>query len=395
MATTYSIGIVTPTVSRAGGGIFPIVLAHARELHALGHRVTVHGLDDDPDGLDRAEWDDLRLKLYQPGPFGYAKALSQDLMAGDYQLLHQHALWLYPSIAVSRWRARTGSPVVISTQGMLEPWALSNSAWKKRLAAILYEGRSVRSASAIHCSQAEVRGVRAFAPRSTIAVIPNGTDLPSLDGGGHASTATRKTLLFFGRLHPKKGVAELIEAWALLKARDPGVAARWRLVVAGWDDGGHEAQYRAAARELGLDAAEIAFPGPHFGAEKDELLKSADAFILPSYSEGFPMAVLEAWSYALPVFMTRECNIHEGFAAGAAVQIDNVPAALADTLLARLSDDGDLPAMGQAGRRLVESTFSWPAVAADLAKTYRWLIDGGEPPECVDLANASSLRESG
>ena len=383
MKHPLSIGIVTPTVSRAGGGIFPIVLAHARELVAQGHTVMVYGLDDDPAKLDRHEWHGVPMRLYEPGPLGHAPQLTKDLLASDHDLLHQHGLWMYLSIAVSKWRARTGRPVVISTQGMLEPWALSNSAWKKALAGWLYEKRNVQRASAIHCSQAEMAGVRAYARRSTVAVIPNGTVLPdsierSPDGG-------KKNLLFFGRLHPKKGVAELIEAWAMLKERSEATSSQWKLVVAGWDDGGHEARYKALARASGLDEDDILFPGPQFGEDKTRLLSGSDAFILPSYSEGFPMAVLEAWSYRLPVFMTRECNITDGFAAGAAIEIGNDPPELATTLATHLCDDTDLPQVGLSGRRLVEKVYSWPGVVSELADVYRWLVEGGARPACVDI----------
>lgn len=384
MARLLSIGIVTPTVSRAGGGIFPIVLAHARELAARGHRVTVHGLDCDPGGIDRPAWDGLDLKLHTPGRFGYASRLLPELMAADHDILHQHGLWLYPSVAVSRWRAKTGRPTVISSQGMLEPWALSNAAWKKLLAGALFERHNVRHAGAVHCSAAEAPGIAAYAPGVLIAVIPNGAELPDLaalpprtDGAKH-----RRTLLFFGRLHPKKGVAQLLRAFALVKAIDADLAPRWRLLVAGWDDGGHAASFKALARELGLSEDEVGFPGPRFGSEKTVLLASADAFVLPSFSEGFPIAVLEAWAHALPVLMTRQCNIPEGFDAGAAVEISNDPEVLAKQL-AEVLKRNDLTTMGAAGRRLVETRFAWSAVATELAAVYQWLGRAGERPACV------------
>lgn len=387
MIDSLSIGIVTPTISRAGGGIFPIVLSHARELDRSGHEVTVYGLNDDPNQLDRDQWDGVSLKVYEPGPFGYSSALAADLVASNHEIIHQHALWMYLSIAVSRWRAHTGRPVVISTQGMLEPWALSNSAWKKYIAGALYERRNVHGASAIHCSAAEVAGVRAYAPDSVVAVIPNGTELPDLSQTvalpKDLFPSSRRMLLFFGRLHPKKGVSELLQAWALLKRRYPQVASGWRVVIAGWDDGGHEESFQLLARELGLKSDEVLFTGPRFGEDKDALLRGADAFVLPSYSEGFPIAVLEAWSYGLPVFMTRECNITEGFTANAAVEINNLPEALADTLASALPGSY-LEAIGAAGLNLVKRDYSWPRVASELISVYQWLAGRGCQPDCVD-----------
>lgn len=390
MPRQLSIGIVTPTVSRAGGGIFPIVLAHAHELSNLGHDVTIYGLNDDPEALDRDAWGGLVLRLYDAGLNGYSPALKSDLEAGDHDLVHQHGLWMYLSIAVSSWRARTDRPVVISTQGMLEPWARSNSAWKKLIASAIYEKRNVRMASVIHCSKAELAGVREYVPSSRIAVIPNGTQVPEISKNPPAPSdlfpSEKRMLLFFGRLHPKKGVAELIQAWAILRENGPDIFSNWRLVVAGWDDGGHAETYHSLAQDFGFKNDEIQFPGPRFGDAKDALLGNADAFILPSYSEGFPMAVLEAWSHGLPVFMTPECNIPEGFSEGAAIEIPNSPEELGRVLRRELTRP-DLPEVGQAGRRLVEQTYSWPRVVSELSNVYEWLVGAAQLPKCLDFSN--------
>ncbi len=106
--------------------------------------------------------------------------------------------------------------------------------------------------------------------------------------------------------------------------------------------------------------------------------------MLPSFSEGLPIAVLEAWSSGLPVLMSRECNLPEGFAAGAAVQIETAPEAMAKSLVAFMTTpEGSRRAMGQAGRRLVEERFTWDRVAAEMRDVYTWVLGGGPPPSCV------------
>ena len=150
-------------------------------------------------------------------------------------------------------------------------------------------------------------------------------------------------MLFLGRIHPKKGVAELIRAWALLRRSDPSLALGWRLIVAGWDDGGHLPGLRTLVAELGL-VDHVLFIGSVFGADKEAWFRSAKAFILPSYSEGLPMAVLEAWSYELPVFMTGACNLPEGFEEGAAIEVSTDPNQLANALGVDLGS-GNLAAM--------------------------------------------------
>lgn len=136
------------------------------------------------------------------------------------------------------------------------------------------------------------------------------------------------------------------------------------------------------------------FLGPQFGAEKDACYRNCDAFILPSYSEGLPMAVLEAWAYAKPVLMTPECNLPEGFTANAAIRIEQVgrdtPCAqgLAFTIEAGLSELIRLPpsalrTMGDNGRSLVASRFTWPKIAQDMKSVYDWTLGGGTKPTCV------------
>jgi glycosyltransferase involved in cell wall biosynthesis len=383
-----SVGIVCASATRKAGGIFPIMQTHAKELTALGINVTMHCIEDELIETDRPSWNPIPLRAYAATlkAFALAPGLQTGLIKEECDIVHQHGLWLYPSIAVSQWRRHTRRPVVISTQGMLEPWALANARTKKQVAAWLFERANLAGAACIHCSAAEVAGIRAFGLRNPIAVIANGADLPDpqtkparpswLPDDG------RRTLLFLGRLHPKKGIRETLAAWALLSARRRDITDAWRLVFVGWDDGGHADAFIAHARSLGL--ADVIFPGPVYGEDKKAAYAHADAFILASHSEGLPMAVLEAWSYGLPVFMTRDCNLTEGLAADAAIEVSTDPAAQASVLGKRLSDP-DLPAIGERGRELVRTHFSWSAIGLQLRAVYQWLARQGPRPECVRL----------
>jgi poly(glycerol-phosphate) alpha-glucosyltransferase len=211
--------------------------------------------------------------------------------------------------------------------------------------------------------------------------------------------------LFLGRLHPKKGLVNALRAWAEVMghgARNVGLGD-WQFVIAGWDQGGHGDELKALCRELGLDYSEkpsdtsgnsdtsgagsaprVIFYGPVFGREKDVLMRTAEAFILPSFSEGLPMAVLEAWAYGLPVLMTDHCNLPEGFAGGAAIRISTEVPGIAEGIRELFEGSfGDLEAMGEAGRALVEGQFTWPKVAAQMKEVYEWMLGGGTPPGCL------------
>jgi hypothetical protein len=131
-----------------------------------------------------------------------------------------------------------------------------------------------------------------------------------------------------------------------------------------------------------LDAVDVVFYGPAFGKDKDALLRSADAFILPSFSEGLPMSVLEAWSYGLPVVMTLECNLPEGFASDAALEIRSGEGSFKGSdfsfqhgLRALLEmSRAERGSMGMRGRRLVEDRFTWPKVAEQMKEVYESLL---------------------
>jgi poly(glycerol-phosphate) alpha-glucosyltransferase len=386
---SLSVAILSGSLSRRAGGILPIMQSHVSEFMRAGLKVSVHGPEDPDTEKDRAGWGPVRLyaEPTRLSRFAYAPSLGAGISAEQPDIVHLHGLWQYPSVVADRWRRRTGRPIVISTQGMLEPWALANARPKKRVAEMLFERRNLSSAAVLHCSRAEVEGVRAFGLRNPIAVLPNGATLPeqaSLIPPPEFMKGPQQTLLFLGRLHPKKGISETIAAWARLVVEHPNFGIAWRLVIAGWDDGGHAERFKAEASALGL-GDRVVFPGPLFGDLKAATLANADAFILASHSEGFPMAVMEAWAYSLPVFMTRECNILEGFREGAAIEITTDPKEISDVLSHHLLRQ-DLRDVGLKGRTMVEKYFSWPLIAAQIVSVYNWILGRSKMPDFVDLA---------
>jgi poly(glycerol-phosphate) alpha-glucosyltransferase len=193
--------------------------------------------------------------------------------------------------------------------------------------------------------------------------------------------ASRKVLLFLGRLHPKKGLVSLVRAWARVQ-RDPG-ARDWALVIAGWDQGGHGRALRRLVAELSLERS-VVFVGPQFDDAKAASYARADAFILPSVSEGLPMAVLEAWAHGVPVLMTKACNLPEGIAAGAALEIAPDLAGIAQGLSDLFAmSDLERAIMGARARSLAAERFSWPGIAARMKRVYEWVGGLGPTPPTV------------
>ncbi len=389
-ARPLSLAIVQGSVSHRAGGLFNSVRSCALALDRLGHRVRVFSLADADTESDIAAWRPLVpevLPTLGPHQLRYAPALAARLAQGGFDVVHQQGIWQAFSTSVLGWGRRQGGAVMISPRGMLEPWAVRNSGLKKRIAGGLYEHSNLAGARCLHALNAsEAQAMREYGLTNPVAVIANGTDLVDAPVPPPPAwwPARRKVMLFLGRIHPKKGLAELVEAWARLSANEREHARDWHLVLAGWDDGGHLGRLREAVERAGL-GDRVTLPGPLHGADKHAALAHADAFVLPSHSEGLPMSVLEAWAHGLPVLMTEACNLPEGFREGAAVRIVTEPEGLAEGLAAALGAPG-LAGMGEAGRRLVEARFGWEEIACRHAEVYAWMIAGADragAPACV------------
>jgi poly(glycerol-phosphate) alpha-glucosyltransferase len=297
---------------------------------------------------------------------------------------------MYSSVASLRWARRQGRPYVISPHGMLDPWALANSPWKKRIAAGLFEHRHLAGAACLHAlTAAEAASIRDYGLRNPICVIPSGVHVPTglapaAPSWNEAVGSGERVLLYLGRLHPKKGIGALLLAWSWMRSH-PGARA-WRLVIAGWDERGHLDSLRRLCPQLGI-ADTVVFPGPQFGSDKAASYARASAFVLPSQSEGLPVAVLEAWAHGLPVLMTPQCNLPEGFGARAAIPIAAPDVPEIRDALGRLfsTPAAELGAMGARGRELAGQRFAWSSIAGEMKRVYKWVLGGGQKPDSVAM----------
>ncbi|MGZ5443005.1 MAG: glycosyltransferase [Thermoanaerobaculia bacterium] len=353
---------VVPTYlpARRYGG--PIVAVHGlcKALVARGHEVQVMTTNVDGEATldvptDRTvDLDGVQVR-YFPSPFPrlyWSPAMRRALHdARDFDVVHIHAVYLWPGVAAARAARSAGIPYVISPRGMLVPELIRRkSSAIKTLWLRLIERRGFAHASAIHfTSQLEWEDAkRVGIPLPSPIVVPNGVDLPPRPD----VPREERTLVFLGRVNWKKGLEHVIEALPRLHAR---------LVVAGNDEENLTPRLRALAESAGAD---VEFTGPVYGAAKDELLARATLFVLMSESENFGNAVLEALAMETPAVLSTGVGLaEEVVAAGAGViGLDAVPALL---------DDASTRArMGHNGRALVESRFAWPIVANQMEEAY-------------------------
>ncbi len=294
-------------------------------------------------------------------------------------LIHIHGMWS-PFLAVAALFAhRMHIPLVISPHGCLESWALDYKHHKKQLALKTYQGAVLRSASMfIATANQELESIRKLGFRQPIAVIPNGVDVglpPKRD-----PHVRLKTILFLSRVHPKKGLLDLVEAWAL--ARQPD----WKIVVAGSDESGYRATVEALIRAKALES-DFEFIGFVDGARKQACFDDATIFILPTYSENFGIAVAEAMANELPVITTTGAPWHDlvehrcGWWVTPGIR--GVSGALIEAMA---SAPEDLRKMGQRGRQLVLDKYSWSQIGATGLEVSEWLLNQSRPkPKIVNV----------
>jgi poly(glycerol-phosphate) alpha-glucosyltransferase len=358
--------LLTAWASRSNGGVFEAVVQQAEIVRALGGEAHVFALDDAHAADDRARFGYSEVHLVPvsgPAQIGYAPDLIAAIERVAPDLLHLHGIWMYPSRAGAVWARRCGRPYVVSPHGMLDPWITARGRAKKALARIGYERSSWRSATFLHAlTEREAADIAREAGRDDSVVIPNAGP----PAAARASAEREANFVYLGRIHPKKNIGALIAAWRLAEAEVNAASAT--LTIAGWGEPDHVAQLKA---ELSGAPASIAFDGPIYGEAKARLLREARFLALPSHSEGLPMVVLEAWAAGAPALMTEECNLPDGFAAGAALACGYDPKAIAGALRRAIA----MPApewkrMSDAALSLARGQFSADSVSREWAAAY-------------------------
>lgn len=286
---------------------------------------------------------------------------------GRADVIHDNGIWLPHNHRLAVAARREGIPRVVSTRGMLEPWALRHKRWKKRIAWWLFQRRDLADAQAHHAtSDAERKAIAVFGWSGEILMIPNGVDLPPMQD--HARRTRSLTALFVGRLHPKKGLPLLLEAWA--RTRPDG----WTLRIVGPDEAGHRKALESDVARLGL-GRRVVFSGPLDGDALHHAYLDASLFVLPSHSENFGMVVAEALAHRLPVITTHgtpwSCLADESCGWWVACDPGELASAIGEAVA--LAPD-DLQAMGGRGRAMVARRFSWDTVASSFLDGYATIV---------------------
>jgi len=309
------------------------------------------------------------------------KDLNSILDFQNHEFCHIHGIWQNLVHQVVCHAKVKKIPYIIAPRGMLEPWALSNGKWKKKIAMTLFQRNDLDGSSCIHTTaKMEAENVRGLGFKNPIAVIPNGinlSDYPLKKQDGNNSD--KRTLLFLSRIHPKKGIEILLEAWQLI---DRKLRQNWQIEIAG----NGESRYIASLQNLINDKKllNVNIVGPYYGNAKIDAYHRASVFVLPTYSENFGVVIAEALACGVPVITTngapwKEINTCD---AGFWIDIGVKPLVKALTEVMSLSES-ELLQMGCNGRKLVENNYSIESVTNKLNQLYRWILEEKEKPEFV------------
>ncbi len=310
-------------------------------------------------------------------------------------LIHQHGLWLDPYRIAAKFARSNAIPLLISLHGMLEPWAMQRSRFKKKIAWSAFQGRDIRSARCLHvATRQEAENVRNMGIRNPVAIIPNGirtqnqkpeqikeseTRNPKDFFTLYPNLVNKKLILSLGRIHPVKGLEFFGRIWSQIA----GDFAGWHWVIAGPDEENYQSEFMNLFDKLGI-SGQTTFVGPVAGSEKLALFRSSEFLVLPSHMESFGMVVVEALWEGIPVMASTNCPWPEleTYRCGWWLNLDT------DTWKSSLRkamsiDSQTLKASGTKGKNLVKEKYNEDQLVNSMSDVYRWILSGSERPSCL------------
>ncbi|KXX72552.1 glycosyltransferase [Flammeovirga sp. SJP92] len=282
------------------------------------------------------------------------------LKNNKFDLIHLQHIWHPYTAIVTFFSKLYNIPYLITPRGMLEPWIMNKNPIKKKIALFLYQKNDLKRANCIHATcELEKNNIQKVISHDSIKIVPNGLDLSKVPS--EKQSYNNKKVVFLSRIHQKKGIELLIEAWKKIDTD-------WKLEIAG--DG--EANYiKSITEKINNSNSNIEYVGAVYGTEKWDFIKSSDIFILPTYSENFGIVVAEALSVGVPVITTKgtpwnDLNVNKcGWWID--LSIDN----LADTLQQAINTSPDeLREMGKNGIKLITSNYDIKQISKRINTLY-------------------------
>ena len=361
----------------SSGGPSRSVPMLVKGLAELGVDITLMTIRSENMNIHAIEGTTAKLKVLSPS-FS-RKEIAKYLADERFELIQIQSMWDLPYHKVMVEARKLNIPYIVTPRGMLEPWSLSQKKWKKKLAWWLYQRNDVqKSACVFTTAKMEAEHVRELGITTCKAVIPNGIETdgyPCKSSVGHV----KKQVLFLSRVHVKKGIELLFEAWKRLHSD----YADWQLFVIGNGEAEYIHSLENRVENLGLKDSIKILP-PVFGEAKINVYQESALFCLPSFSENFGMVIAEAMSCGTPVITTTNCpwNILNETNTGWCIDlsVDNLEHALREGMR---MDANALYDMGQRASKLIFDNFDYRSVTRKTLRLYEWLLNSGEKPEFI------------
>lgn len=370
---------VIPSVDERSGGPATAIVPMCRALMQQGIEVlllsTTAGLPGNVMQGEVLEYKGVPAIFFQSQlgeSFKYSRPLSSWLRSNiqDFGLAHIHAVFNHSSIAAAHVCQKSGVPYVVRPLGTLDPWSMTQKSLRKRFFWQISGKRIMDNAAVVHyTSEAEKLSTESSLGLNHGRVIPLGVEAALTNSNGNLPGDPY--VLVLSRLHPKKGLDVLIDAFLSLLAKPQ--FAKWRLMIAG--DG--PVEYVSMLKEKARASSHITFTGWLDGDEKNAVLSAASLLALPSRQENFGLCVVEALAQSVPVLLSPNVNLAaeiEAANAGWIAPIDE--AALEEKLAEALSNRDELTRRGRAGLQLSQK-YSWENSARELVDLYRVVIQQG------------------
>ncbi|PHQ55834.1 MAG: hypothetical protein COC16_04525 [Lutibacter sp.] len=323
------------------------------------------------------------LNFHSYGIFQYSKPLNKQLTKSGFDLFHGHGLWELPVHQMCKVARKLAKPYVITPRGMLEPWSLTQGKLKKQLALKLFQYNDLAKAACLHATAPmEVESFRKLGFKNPIAMIPNGVNIDEFPAVVPNKTNTPKKILFLSRIHIKKGIENLIEAWRLI---DNEIRQSWKIEIVG----NGEENYIQTLKEKVVSenlSGQIEIKKPIFGAEKIKLFREASLFVLPTFSENFGIVIAESLASYTPVITTKGTPWEDLETLNCGWWIDIGVEPLKNALIdAMQSKETMLLGMGMNGRKLIEEKFSMESVAKQMVELYEWVTTKKNRSNFIDI----------
>ncbi|MEW6671025.1 MAG: glycosyltransferase [Thermodesulfobacteriota bacterium] len=385
---TKSILFVTGCLFNESSGPYHTVQQTAKTLQKRGHQVTVVGTKGPSDkDLDRWVVEARAFQRYGPYSLHYTTGLSRWLKQEhcNWDLASMHGVWMHTNRVVADWCIRHDKPFMVTAHGNFNPTALRVSSWKKWLARMTFMRTLFEHVTCYHAlTEVEYQTLRYFGIRQPICVIGNGIEfvkseiIPEPLSLLPVWVRDRRICLYLGRLHPIKGVDRLLRAWSALRPSD-----EWLLVIAG----SGESDYVSSLEQLlGSGKQNVLFVGFVTGDIKTAWLRAAEFCVLPSYSEAFPVSLLEGFAQSKGALITCACGLPEAVLANAAYEVDSSEEGLKEGLRLMLSlSPGELHKMGERAYVFARDRFNWESISTQLEQVYTWMIGDSNIPSCLRL----------